>query len=313
MEYNVENNVFTVKTDKGDCFSRTFSPRSVNVNSITLKSIWEFIKNDYQLISLDDSIQYIYITPNIFWTIYKKIPYGRQVLTSPTVWKDQAGRVFNFAPTNFYFNKKAQLALLGVTSEGDYGIYGIYKVNTDELIYIGQTQRDFELRWAEHKDRLNGIGNTDHMKLYSLGLTSEDVYFKPIVTNRSISDAFGIEEFNPIYWQLIEYSFIQFFKPIGNSENYIPKYKDITVQCETQLEITHPLVRLYNILYNWLDIEGTHPRYFKEDLAKIVKQKETKEYKEYAVKHLPSAEEWLKENRPEVAEELIKAIKDEAE
>ena len=101
------------------------------------------------------------------------------------------------------------------------GIYGIYV--EDQLIYIGMTQRDFNVRWQEHKDALiqndnslflyrwlrqNGIHKISFKKLIDL----DNVEFKDRKSNISKNEL-----------ESMEFALIHVLKPICNlSGNSLP-------------------------------------------------------------------------------------------
>ena len=103
------------------------------------------------------------------------------------------------------------------------GVYGIFVDR--ELIYVGKTNVDFEVRFEQHKEALQ-TGNNQYVYQHIRKLKEErgsvSIEFKPIVnvldlkldgniTNRDI--------------EAMELAMIQLFKPVGNIQGVLQDYK----------------------------------------------------------------------------------------
>lgn len=90
-----------------------------------------------------------------------------------------------------------------------YGVYGIYK--DDELIYVGSTMREFDIRFKEHLKNINE--KSTELYLYSLLNKNDNIYFVKFIdvaqlkTNREL----GRQDV-----EAMELALISVYKPRGN-------------------------------------------------------------------------------------------------
>lgn len=90
-----------------------------------------------------------------------------------------------------------------------YGVYGIYK--DDELVYIGSTMREFDIRFKEHLKNISE--KSTELYLYSLLDKNDNIYFVKFIdvaqlkTNREL----GRQDV-----EAMELALISVYKPRGN-------------------------------------------------------------------------------------------------
>ena len=90
------------------------------------------------------------------------------------------------------------------------GVYGIYVNN--ELIYIGSTMRNFETRFKEHLDNINGIKH-DGLYVYNLINREDKIEFKKIVDIMLLNTNIPINRKDV---ESMELALINTFHPRGN-------------------------------------------------------------------------------------------------
>lgn len=178
----------------------------------------KYIRNNF--IIKDDII---YITPQVYWLIYKKVHNGRAFIVNMKLYNLE-GKNITLAQPHHYFNNDTEKQPTEENehiciSKKDYGVYGILDQN--KLIYIGSVyKRDYITRWKEHQTAFiqrNFFDKNDMYKTYK----AEDIYYIPLITAQEIASICGISEateISPIIIQLIEWALIKIIKPIGNRE-----------------------------------------------------------------------------------------------
>lgn len=183
------------------------------------KQIWENYLSKYE-----DKIQFlkrasgstlIYLPPAIYWEIYKKMKYGKNLITN-YAYTDENNNPYTFPQPNDYFSNT--LAPI----QGGNGIYGIY-VN-DKLIYIGYTVNGFLNRYDQHKYCfVRGYGKND---MYLQGFNINQIEFRELITEEEIQKLFHTTA--PIdkeILQLIEYSLIKVLQPPFNKDGITSPYE----------------------------------------------------------------------------------------
>lgn len=105
-----------------------------------------------------------------------------------------------------------------------FGIYGIYI--DDELVYIGKTNRDFQIRHEEHLKAMEDESNT--IWLYRLLRVAKDAGKK--IQTRSLLDLSSLNNiknknsFSNEELKCMEYALISVLKPRGNTEGTKMEY-----------------------------------------------------------------------------------------
>lgn len=166
--------------------------------------VWkEKIKNQF---TLDENNHTIILEASLYWDIFKKVNYGREILKKS--YKIN-GIPYRFCEPSYYFNTpERQLA-------ENWGIYGIYY--KDELWYIGSTKAGFITRWTEHAKNFQAGQGTN--KMYAAGkiLGLEDIHFEELLSAEEIQDSLSL--LTPLgagILKVIEFSYIKALKPAYN-------------------------------------------------------------------------------------------------
>lgn len=101
------------------------------------------------------------------------------------------------------------------------GIYGIYV--EDQLIYIGMTQRDFNIRWQEHKDALLQNDNSLFLYRWLKQNNIHKILFKKIIDLDSIEFKDRESNISKNELKSMEFALIYVLKPVCNlSGNSLP-------------------------------------------------------------------------------------------
>lgn len=192
----------------------TYRNKIIPENMLTLWT--KYIRNNF--IIQDDLI---YITPQVYWMIYKKVHNGKPFITNMKFYSLDNKQI-GLAQPHHYFSNKEELTneeTYTHLNNNDYGIYGI--LNQNHLIYIGSVyKRDFITRWKEHQTAFiqKNIFNQNEMYAkYDLN----DIYYIPLITADEIASICGLSktsEISPIIIQLIEWALIKIIAPDHNIE-----------------------------------------------------------------------------------------------
>ena len=101
-------------------------------------------------------------------------------------------------------------------SEG--GIYGIYENN--ELVYIGMTMRNFQVRWHEHLENIKE--QTNALPLYRLINSDNKITFKILLNKKYM---FSNSEITRRDLEAMEFALIQEHKPKYNFSGRTQEYR----------------------------------------------------------------------------------------
>lgn len=205
IEYNFRNNSTGVIKTANHEFTITTTP----ITFEKIKKVWDLIQDNYTLI---EQGHLIYLEPSLYWTIYKKLDCGKNIikLTIPYhLGKDN----YHFCQPQFYFEDHE--------FTDDYGIYGLY--HGDDLIYIGLTKQGFDKRWEQHKD---GLDNGAPQKLYTFGLRSNDVEMRPLIRAQDIKELMPkeVKQVSMQVLEFMEYALLKVLRPIGNVQGVSTSY-----------------------------------------------------------------------------------------
>ena len=102
-----------------------------------------------------------------------------------------------------------------IMNEG--GIYGIYENN--ELVYIGMTMRNFQIRWNEHLENIKE--QTNELPLYRLINPDNQITFKILLNKKYM---FSNSEITRRDLEAMEFALIQEHKPKYNFSGRTQKY-----------------------------------------------------------------------------------------
>lgn len=102
-----------------------------------------------------------------------------------------------------------------IMTEG--GIYGIYENN--ELVYIGMTMRNFQIRWNEHLENIKE--QTDKLPLYRLIDPNNQITFKILLNKKYM---FSNSEITRRDLEAMEFALIQEHKPKYNFSGRVQEY-----------------------------------------------------------------------------------------
>jgi hypothetical protein len=139
----------------------------------------KYIRNNF--IVKDDII---YINPQVYWLIYKKIHNGKSFITNMKLYNLEGKNISLAQPHHYFDNSMTEEDEYTYLNMKDYGVYGIF--NQNELIYIGSVyKRDYLTRWKEHQTAFiqkNILNQNNMYKKYD----AEDIYYKPLITAEDI-------------------------------------------------------------------------------------------------------------------------------
>lgn len=196
-------------------FTGTFAERYVK----TAQVIWLAIITDYQI--LPNNL--IYLPPSIYWTIYKRLEHGKEIIKGKGAMYLNGRRCY-FPQPNYYFTPQDSY---------DKGVYGIY--DGDTLLYIGSSS-NIQERWKEHDQSFrNKSGNN---MMYKLIKTDPDLLdYQVLVSESDMQELLGAETPSMWIYELIEYTYIKALNPEYNTEGRTKPFAfkaqlgDIPIDC----------------------------------------------------------------------------------
>lgn len=199
--------ILTHKTNDGDEVIMTFNSPRREKYANTAKVIWSQYITSYVLLPEKQ----IYLHPNDYWNIYKKILFGKEIIngTGNSMWIN--GEQYTFVQPEYYFTtinaeKSEQLK--------DKGIYGIYY--NDELLYIGSSAR-LESRWKEHDMNFRTHASINRMYLHK-EYEPDKIEYKVLESGNDIAELIDTDDVPNWILQLIEAYYIKFYQPKYNIE-----------------------------------------------------------------------------------------------
>ena len=105
-----------------------------------------------------------------------------------------------------------------LSAADSFGIYGIYK--NGSLLYVGMTMRDFELRWNEHKEKIQ-MGSKE-LKFYSMIKPEDDIEFVRLIDVARLNANITLTERDV---KSMELATIALLEPEGNLAGRVCEYK----------------------------------------------------------------------------------------
>lgn len=175
--------IVTYVTALGDIFNVTFYSKKKGIYAITFIEIMNIIGTNY---ILNSNKKLIHLQPTQFWTIYKKIEEGKNILGAVGV---LGGKIkvnenfYSFPDTNYYFQKEEN------NNFSTRGVYGIYF--REELIYIGSSSTDILERWTQHAKSFTVHSPQNQMyKIQDL----DDIEFKLLYEDKEINEMLPIKQ-----------------------------------------------------------------------------------------------------------------------
>lgn len=148
----------------------------------------------------------VYLPPNIYWTIYKKIPLGFEFLKGVGNILEINGEKYYFPKTDFYFSEKV---------EGTRGVYGIY---WEELLIYEGSASDIMSRWHEHDAHFREGRGPNFM--YSQGFEPDKIRYEILDDGSDL----GINTPSMWIFELIERVYIKLLKPKFNKEGLTTQF-----------------------------------------------------------------------------------------
>lgn len=140
--YEIKDKKLYITTPTGQVFTTAIG-NTVPSNIENIGKIWEVIGDNYKIIEKPGH-NLIYLEPSLYWSIYKKMVYGKEMIKRTTPYFSEH-EVYHFCQPAFYFEDH--------DFDEDYGIYGLY-TKDNELVYVGYTRSGFETRWKKHLENL---------------------------------------------------------------------------------------------------------------------------------------------------------------
>lgn len=206
--YEVKDKKLYITTPKGQEFVTTLGNMLPN-NIERIGNIWDMIGDQYRIIDKPGH-KLIYLEPTLYWTIYKKCPYGKEMIKR-TVPYFSENIQYHFCQPAFYFEDH--------DFDEDYGVYGLY-TKEDELVYVGYTKSGFESRWKKHLDNLD---NPNGQFLYQT-FKIDELEMRPIVSAHELKEKYKIHSISSHMLELMEYAVIAATQPRGNTEGVKTPY-----------------------------------------------------------------------------------------
>ena len=175
--------IVTYITALGDVFNVTFYSQKKGIYAPTFIEVMNIIGTNY---ILNSDKKLIHVQPSQFWTIYKKIEEGKNILKAVGV---LGGKIkvnenfYSFPDTDYYFQKEEN------NNFSTRGVYGIYF--REELIYIGSSSTDVLERWTQHAQSFTTHSPQNQMyKIQDL----EDIEFKLLYEDKEINEMLPIKQ-----------------------------------------------------------------------------------------------------------------------
>lgn len=194
------------KSGLGDEFKMIFSsPKREKYASAAAVMFEKIIGNDY---TLYPESRLVYLRPSIYWNIYKRFLFGKEIIKGTGNKLFVNGECYHFPDTQFYFSD-AKDELIGDIR----GVYGIYY--DDILLYIGSSVSGVIEWWKEHDSafRTGGPG-----LLYTKGFNADEIRYELLVSLDEIGKILGLD--SPARWlvEFIESICIKTMRPVYNVE-----------------------------------------------------------------------------------------------
>lgn len=183
-------------TALGDAVEMIFYSKKKAEYAKVAEKFWTTIITQYTLLSN----RLVYLEPKIYWTLYKRLQYGKEflLLTGAKMWINE--QEYSFPDTKFYFTPQESY---------DKGVYGIYYKG--ELLYIGSAS-DMLARWREHDS--NFRSGSSSSPLYQIGYNPDEIEYEVLVKEEDCP----VEKPSMWVFELIEWSYIQVLQPKWNRD-----------------------------------------------------------------------------------------------
>lgn len=186
-------------TSQGDNILMIFTSPKKTLYSQAAKRAWETVITEYSILPTGE----VYLLPNAYWTIFKKIPGGREILYNTGSILFINGRGYRFPKPTRYFD--------GESGFREKGIYSITYQN--QLLYIGSSTTLTE-RWKQHDAAfLAGVGGN---QMYSQGYNADEIEYQVLESEADILQRLGLKDVSMWVIELIESTYITILKPLWN-------------------------------------------------------------------------------------------------
>ena len=208
--------IVSYTTAFGDVFKATFYSKKKEIYTTIFIEIMKIIGTNY---SLNSSKKLIHLSPTQFWTIYKKIEEGKNILKAVGVLggKFKVNETFySFPNTDYYFHQEEN------NNFSTRGVYGIYF--REELIYIGSSSTDILERWSQHAKDF--IIHSPHSQMYKIQ-DLDDIEFKLLYEDKEINEMLPIKQkvVSTGTIQFVEQLLIKTLKPRYNIQGVIEPFQ----------------------------------------------------------------------------------------
>ena len=100
------------------------------------------------------------------------------------------------------------------------GVYGIYY--EDQLIYIGKTKNDFEIRFQQHKEAINNKETNQYLYKYLSQKDCSKLEFKPLIEVEKLKVKQKIRNRDI---EAMELCLIELYQPICNVQGRLQEYE----------------------------------------------------------------------------------------
>lgn len=199
----------TYITCKGDKIKADFcSPKKQEYSQVFSK-IWEFIKDQYILIS---ELHLIMLPIPLYWEIYKRHLYGKEFIkhtgiTTNCLWINGVNYTFP-KPEDYFKNSSIQNT-----------VRGVYAIKRNEnIIYIGSSSTNVIERWKEHVKCF--LERSPLNEMYTAIEDYKQLSFELIYSDEDINNMFPIKV-TKVSAEMIQYTeqlLIKAYQPAFNSE-----------------------------------------------------------------------------------------------
>ncbi len=234
------------KSGLGDEFKMIFSsPKREKYAAAASVMFEKIIENDY---TLYPESRLVYLRPSIYWNIYKRFLYGKEIIKGTGNQLLVNGERYHFPDTQFYFSS-AKDELIGDIR----GVYGIYY--DDVLLYIGSSVSGVIERWKEHDSAFRGGGPG---LMYTKGFNADEIRYELLVSLDEIGKILGVE--SPARWlvEFVESICIKTMRPVYNVEG---KTSDFRFKVRPEDNIDGAPLDYFKMIQGFLEEEHPMTKY----------------------------------------------------
>lgn len=244
-------------TKLGDTFVAIFSSTKKEQYCMSFVEMMDLIDINYELYEEQSRI---YLSPNIFWHIYKKMENGKSLLTHVgTLTKSYKvnGKHYYFPTADSYFHPIESK----LQEDNKRGVYGIYF--REDLIYIGSSSQGVLERWKEH-----AVNFRDHCPSNSMYKIEdfEEIEFRLLYSDKDINEMLPYKKsyVGSATLQFVEQLLIKAYQPRYNREGITSPFVYRLSGNKEEIEVDHVEVAKDFLLNTSIEEKDKIDRWFYE-------------------------------------------------